>query len=99
MGRVTHQSELSDFIPLKRKGDVGNHWHLEIAMLLTTTQNVLCAAVSDRQEGLKSSLPSLSARAKDVLWFLQKGVLAGEILMPKLAVTAFVLQEKVQWYY
>lgn len=44
-------------------------WHLEIAMLFlpTTTQNVLCIAVSDRQLVLKSSVPSLSAGARGTL--------------------------------
>lgn len=69
MGRMTHQPVLADFIPPRRKGDAGNYWHLEMAMpsLLTTTQNALCIAVSDRQLVLKSTVPSLSAGAKDTL--------------------------------
>lgn len=66
MGQMTHQSVLADFIPLRRKRDAGNYWHLEMAMLSlpTTTQNVFRTAVSDRQLVLKSTLPSLSSVAR-----------------------------------
>lgn len=36
VGRMTQQqSVLSDFIPLRRKGDVGKHWHLEMTASFT----------------------------------------------------------------
>lgn len=35
VGRMTQQSVLSGFIPLRRKGDVGKHWHLEMTAFFT----------------------------------------------------------------
>lgn len=74
----------------QRKGDTGNYWRLEMAILslLTATQNVHCIAVSDRQLVLKSTVPSLSTGARDIL-VPQEGLVAKQTLIPKLAITVF----------
>lgn len=100
---MTHQSVLADFIPLRRKRDAGNYWHLEMAMLSlpTTTQNAFCTAVSDRQLVLKSTIPSFtSLQEQEVHWFPQEGIVVKPTLTPELAIVVFtgsVLQEQVLW--
>lgn len=87
---MTHQSVLADFIPLKRKGDAGRYWHLEMAVLSlpTTTQNILCTAVSDRQLVLKSTVPSLYAESRGIS-VSTRGNCGKQTLIPKLAIMVF----------
>lgn len=91
MGRMTHQSVLADFIPLRRKRDAGNYWHLEMAMLSlpTTIQNVFHTAVSDRQLVLKSSLHCLQLQEQELHWLPEEGIVVKQTLISKLAVTVF----------
>lgn len=94
---MTHQSVLADFIPPRRKGDAGNYRHLEMAVLSlpTTTLNVLCTAVSDRQLVLKSTFLHC-LQEQEVHWSSQKGLVAKQTLIPKLAMMVWYSQV---WYY
>lgn len=88
VGRMTHQSVLADFIPLRRRGDAGNYWHLEMATLsvLTATQNVLCTTVIGNWFWSQLFLHCLQEQEHQ---FPQEGLVAKQTLMPKLAVMIF----------
>lgn len=80
VGRMTHQSVLSDFIPLRRKGDVGKHWHLEMTAFFTDHYPD-CPLYSSQWEAtdFEANCFFIVCRSKGCSkgWFFTEGTLAG----------------------
>lgn len=92
MGRMTHQSVLSGFIPRRRKGDAGKHWHLEMTALFTD-HSPECPLYSRQGEatGSETNCFFIVCRSKEgmVIDFSQREFLAGHTDAKKLNITDF----------